>query len=61
MQGIQCLDCRNFYEAVGTWGHQGGAMPACGHALLPGVCVLVSALLMQEACLQTTDGTEVTG
>ena len=38
MQGIQCLDCRSFYEAVGTWGHEGGPLPACGHVLPPGVC-----------------------
>ena len=38
VQGIQCLDCRSFYEAVGTWGHEGEALPACGHVLPSGVC-----------------------
>lgn len=38
VQGMQCLDCRSFYEAVGTWGHHGEALPACGHVLPPGVC-----------------------
>ena len=44
LQGIQCLDCRNFYEAVGTWGHQGGALPKCGHVPLPGVNLLLHTL-----------------
>ncbi|KAL0051390.1 hypothetical protein WJX82_006484 [Trebouxia sp. C0006] len=39
LQGIQCLDCRRFYEAVNTWGHEGQPLPTCGHTLLSGTAM----------------------
>ena len=32
LQGIQCLDCKQFYEAVETWGDH-APLPICGHVL----------------------------
>ncbi len=30
LMGIECVDCRNFYAAIETWGAVGN-LPACGH------------------------------
>ena len=54
MQGIQCLDCRRFYEAVNTWGHEGQPLPTCGHTLLPGTSHTKKrhyASMSSDACL----------
>lgn len=37
LQGFDCQDCRNFYQALTSWGGTEPPMPACGHARQGGI------------------------
>ncbi|CAL8462867.1 g2401 [Coccomyxa elongata] len=52
LMGIECVDCRNFYAAIETWGAVGN-LPACGHAVrgaaAPPATAAVREQLRQDA------------